>query len=229
MPSIQDEEFGTITIRRSSKASQIRIRIAPDGTFKASMPQYVPVMFLRKMIKTSRDELRKMRQDAIPKVTYYDGKQIGKSHTLIVRDSTTLAVSKKNRILTLDLPAEYDLSAREVIDMLRPIVIKALKDESKAYLPRRLKYLAEQMDCTYERVRFSHASSRWGSCSSTGTISLNIALMKLPHHLIDYVIVHELAHTKEMNHSSDFWALVAPHCPDYKKYRAELAKETPSI
>ena len=75
-------------------------------------------------------------------------------------------------------------------------------------------------------IRLSNARSRWGSCHTSGRISLNWRLIHLPSHLIDYVVVHELAHLVEMNHSPRFWAVVARVIPDYAARRREIRKES---
>lgn len=229
MPIIHDEEFGKITIRRSARASQVRVRVAPDGTLRASLPLYAPTFLVKRLLKSSRDELRAILAQAQPTERYEDGMRIGKSHTLIVRPSATLKVSRHGQQIIVQLPPDMSLDDADVARDIRDVVIAALRVEAKSYLPKRLAFLANKYGFTYEKVRFSHASGRWGSCSSTGTISLNIALMKLPFELIDYVIIHELAHTRFMNHSEDFWALVSKGDPEYRAHRRSLKQENPSI
>ncbi len=229
MPTINDEEFGAITVRRSTRATQVRLRVAPDGTLRASMPVYAPLFLLKRLIKSSRPQLRKMLEQAQPETSYSDGQQIGKSHTLIVSRGPKLSATRNKQHVVVTLPEGMSLSDAEVIRKVRDASILALRLESKSYLPKRLQYIATQYGFRYSKVRFSHASSRWGSCSSNGTISLNIALMKLPFELIDYVIIHELAHTVHMNHSSEFWSLVEKGDPQYKLHRKMLKLEAPSI
>lgn len=228
---IQDEEFGKITVRRSARASQVRVRVAPDGTLRASIPLYAPVFLLKRLIKTSRNELRSMLVQTQPKEVYSDNMQIGKSHKLRIKPTQDgeLKVTKNKQDITVVLPGHKSLDDSDVVRNIRDVVISALRVEAKSYLPRRLSYLSNELGLTYRKVRFSHASGRWGSCSSSGTISLNIALMKLPFELIDYVIVHELSHTQHMNHSSEFWKLVETADPTYKIHRRALKLENPSI
>jgi len=95
MPVIEDSEFGKITVRRSPKATHIRLRVAPDGTLRASMPMYAPVLLLKRLLKTSRDELRDMMQQAQPQTHFNDGQQVGKSHTIIVRQAAQLSTKVK--------------------------------------------------------------------------------------------------------------------------------------
>ena len=229
MPIIQDEEFGKITIRRSARATQVRLRVAPDGTLRASLPLYAPTFLVKRLIKSSRAELRELLHQSQPKTTYVDGMQIGKSHSLIVRPGTKLDATRRGQHITVTLPDNKTLSDSDVVRTIRDVVIAALRVEAKSYLPKRLSFLAEKYSFRYEKVRFSHASGRWGSCSSEGTISLNIALMKLPFELIDYVIIHELSHTRHMNHSAEFWELVSVGDPLYKQHRKTLKLEAPSI
>ncbi len=231
MPVIHDEEFGKITIRRSARATQVRVRVGPDGTLRASLPLYAPVFLVKRLLKSSRQELRLIFAQAQPDDSYVDGMRIGKSHTLIVRPSliASVKVTRHSQQIVVQLPSGDSLDSPDVVRAIRDAVISALRLEAKSYLPKRLAFLAVKHDLKYSKVRFSHASGRWGSCSSTGTISLNIALMKLPFELIDYVLIHELSHTSHMNHSQDFWNLVSQIDPQYRSHRRALKLEKPSI
>lgn len=106
---------------------------------------------------------------------------------------------------------------------------KLLQKKAKAYLPYRLEYLAKLYGYEYGKVRLSHAGTRWGSCSSNRTISLNIGLMQVPEPLRDYVILHELAHLNHMDHSPAFWAEVERHDPSYKLHRRRLKQFDPGV
>ncbi|MFZ3009840.1 MAG: SprT family zinc-dependent metalloprotease [Candidatus Microsaccharimonas sp.] len=230
MPIIHDEEFGKITIRRSARASQVRLRVAPDGTLRASLPLYAPTFLVKRLIKSSRDELRQLLSQSQPETTYQQGMRVGKSHSIMVEPTNgVLNVSRKGQLIIVRLPRSQTMSEPIVARAVRDVIISALRIEAKSYLPKRLAYLANKYGFRYQKVRFSHASGRWGSCSTQGTISLNIALMKLPFELIDYVLIHELAHTRHMNHSQEFWNEVAMGDSEYKIHRRALKVEAPTI
>ncbi len=106
---------------------------------------------------------------------------------------------------------------------------KQLMKKAKEYLPYRLEYYAKRYGYEYQKCRLSHANTRWGSCSSNKTISLNIGLMKVPEPLRDYVILHELAHLNHMDHSSAFWAEVASHDHNYKQHERKLKQFNPGL
>ena len=106
---------------------------------------------------------------------------------------------------------------------------KILMKKAKEYLPYRLEYYAKRYGYKYDHIRLSHAGTRWGSCSSNRTISLNIGLMQVPEPLRDYVIIHELAHLNHMDHSPEFWAEVGSHDPHYKTHRDKLKHFSPGV
>lgn len=230
MPTLHDDEFGDIVIRRSKRSRSVKLSVAPNGSLRISMPFYAPLFLAKKLINTSRESLRDLQQTR-PSVKLHDMMQIGKSHRLSIREGGRLAVRylKADRLIQLSLPDTLPLDTPAVTKVLTPVVADTLRREAKSYLPKRLAHLADRLGFEYERVRFSHASTRWGSCSSNGTISLNIGLMRLDFALIDYVLIHELCHTREMNHSQDFWRLVEHGDPEYKLHRKLLKAEQPVV
>jgi len=86
-----------------------------------------------------------------------------------------------------------------------------LRKRAKQYLRPEIQRLAQQHGFEYKQIKIRKSKTRWGSCSSRGTINLSFYLMLLPSHLIEYVLLHELCHTKVMNHSATFWALLDSH------------------
>lgn len=228
MTQIQDAEFGDIDIRTSPAARQVSIKLAPNGNLRVSTPGRTPKFMIKSIINRSRSQIREMIQNQ--QTIYQVDQQIGKSHHLVIQpDQDQSSVSTIGTKILVNLSADQDITAQSIQSEIRSHILKALRKEAKSYLPRRLSYLANQHDFSYQSTKLTHASSRWGSCSSSGTISMNISLMQLPFELIDYVLIHELCHTRQMNHSPEFWELVESYDPDYKQHRRAIKQHTPSI
>lgn len=100
--------------------------------------------------------------------------------------------------------------------------IHKLADRASKIFPTRVMHHAEIMGVRYGRITIRNQVSRWGSCSAKGNLNFNCLLVLCPREVLDYVVVHELCHLKEMNHSKKFWSLVEQICPEYKIHKLWL-------
>ena len=107
----------------------------------------------------------------------------------------------------------YNLSDEQIV---------FLKKEAKKYIPKRVDLLADKFWFEFNKIRITSAKTRWGSCSSKKNLNFSFRLMKYSKEAIDYVIIHELAHLKHMNHSKKFWKEVEIMMPEYKKHEKIL-------
>jgi len=223
-----DPEFGEIALRRTSLSRNIRLKLDARGIISITLPKRAPIFLAKQLLNDSRGSVRsslsKIRKE---KVTYQEGDIIGKVHRLRIEQDDTVGYShrldKNDLVVFTPVAAPADLVQKTIHESIP----KALRVQAKSYLPRRLKTLADAHGFHYNKLRFSSAGTRWGSCSSEGTISLNIWLMQLPFELIDYVILHELTHTRHMNHSQEFWDELALFVPNHRDLRRDLKQHHP--
>ena len=133
----------------------------------------------------------------------------------------SLAESKKNWIASCvlklkNVPVQKEKTPSE--KRLEAIYRKAARE----YFPKRVSHYAHILGVTYGKISIRDQKTRWGSCSSEGNLSFNWRLILAPPDVLDYVVIHELCHRKEMNHSKEFWTLVESLMPDYKERRKWL-------
>ena len=103
--------------------------------------------------------------------------------------------------------------------------VLALAEEALKVIPERVEYFAKVIGVTYGKITVRNQKTRWGSCSSKGNLNFNCLLMLAPPEVLDYVVVHELCHRKQMNHSKAFWLEVEKVLPNYKEVRKWLKEE----
>lgn len=103
--------------------------------------------------------------------------------------------------------------------------IKKLTQLAVAVIPQKVAYYARLMNVTFGRITIRNQKTRWGSCTREGNLNFNCLLMMAPPEVLDYVVIHELCHRLEMNHSARFWAQVEKVMPDYKKHRKWLKEQ----
>lgn len=131
-----------------------------------------------------------------------------------------MVISKSKWIDEHMLKVQSTIDERSKLEKITFEQIKELADQAVEYIPKRVKYYAEKENFVYNKITIKNLVSRWGSCSTKGNLNFNCLLMLTPDYVIDYIVVHELCHLREMNHSEKFWAEVEKIMPDYQ--RAEL-------
>lgn len=114
------------------------------------------------------------------------------------------------------------MKTQEPVRRLSPQDIRALADQAMQIIPDKVRFYAEKIGVDYGRVTIRNQKTRWGSCSAKGNLNFNCLLMLAPEDVLDYVVIHELCHRKEMNHSPRFWSEVAKIMPDYKNSKIWL-------
>ncbi len=119
-------------------------------------------------------------------------------------------------------PKRLVVSLKSASDGLNPVLEWWYRQQAEKLIGRRASELRTRLAVTYSRLSIRGARTRWGSCSHKGNLNFNWRLMMVPPSVIDYVIIHELAHLKELNHTERFWRLVAEHCPRWRKHRRWL-------
>jgi len=199
-----------IILRRLAHAKHYTLRIK-KGQVIGIIPAGGNENEMLKFIETKRERLIRMLQKSPKQVMWNESTDVQTCtfRVHIFRASrANFYMSLKDGVLHVACPEKTDFIDKQVQQILQTLFEKALRHEALRTLPPRLKTLAEQHSFHYAGLTVRNTQTRWGSCSSQKRINLSLSLMLLPEHLIDYVLLHELCHTVEMNHGEPFWRLM---------------------
>ncbi len=206
---VPDSDFGQIFLVTRRTARNITMRVKEDG-LHVTTPPYRSARQILEAIAPFRERLLRNRKLVEP--TPFDFNFSITTECFRLR----LAPGKLKRFtvrstedeVVIFCPENTDFSDGHVQTLVRNAVMRAMKKRAEEYLPPLLDMLSRRFDLPYSKVKITRARSRWGSCSASKVINLSFYLMLLPAHLMDYVLLHELSHTKEMNHGPRFWELL---------------------
>ena len=207
-----------INYKKHCFSKNIKISLKQDNTILVTMPVYCPYKAAREFLLSNFEKIKGFKKEE----NFLSKDLKTKFETLKIIESDTLKVETKKNIVYFYYPNDVDFNSEIVQDKLKEAYLKALKIEAKNYLPDRLNYLAKKYAFSYRKVSLRNQKTRFGSCSYFNDISLNINLMRYDFDCIDYVIIHELCHTRVKNHSEKFWIEVGNLIPNYKAIKRKL-------
>lgn len=224
---IIDKDLGVIALRKSAKATRYTLKIA-NGKIEAVMPEQGEEKQMLAFIEEKREQLIKalIKRPAREQLNESTVLQTNTFRLhIFCTERSGFYMKLEQGVLHIACPSQTDFSDEHVQEILYDLLGRALFHVAKLVLPWRLRNLAVRNKFTYSGVRVSKSKTSWGSCNARKSISLSRSLMLLPDHLIDYVLLHELCHTKEMSHNERFWKLMDAVTDNQSKaLRQELKK-----
>ena len=210
---LTDPELGIIEFVRNERSKHIRVRILSIG-LKVTLPVRSTENDAMKFINSIRVKLiqkqEKLEKGLEKRNILIDEKSRLQTLTFVVEarpvSRKNIYFSLRSGTLNIEFPSGTDCTSTENQQFFWNGISYFMRKEAKRLLPGRTKQLADKYGFTFSDVKIQSSKTRWGSCSRAKSINLSLYLMLLPAHLVDYVILHELCHTKEMNHGDKFWA-----------------------
>lgn len=234
---IHIDGVGKFLLKRSKRIRHISISIKPFSRAKVTIPDGVDdeiaFRFVREKKNWITKHLAKMKElEALQTKFDENSSYSTRHHKLHLKKEQRSGISIRisNGKINVVYPTVINPHSKVVQTAIREGIERALRIEAKQYLPDKVKELAGKYGFKFNKLTLKNIKSRWGSCSRKNNINLSIHLMRLPDHLIDYVILHELVHTVHHNHSAKFWKMLNDITAggsktldkEFKKYRISI-------
>jgi predicted metal-dependent hydrolase len=207
---VKNKEFGDVFVRTDRRAKRFVFRVKTDG-LHVTIPLGVSEMELQRAIENVRPKLVALRVEIeeaeIIDQDYRINAEFFKAYVTQGTMNRFFAQSKLCEIKIV-CPPNADFKNVDLQVWLRKVIVETMCKSAKQILPPWLSVLAKAHRFQYDQVKINSSKGRWGSCSRRKSINLSCYLILLPGYLIDYILLHELCHTIEMNHGDKFWALM---------------------
>jgi hypothetical protein len=201
---VQFTQIGPVNFIKNRRSKNIKIRVKPDQSVHVSFPFYVSSaevsQFVMKSIKWITDQQQKFQTK---KSRIEAGRFQTKLHLVNVLEGNENKTKVNFNDIEIRL-ADFDSDSSR--SYLENVMVGIYRYEAKKLLPPRLTELAQKHGFQFNKISIRNNKRNWGSCSARNNISLNLQMMKLPNELIDYILLHELVHTKIKNHGPLFWS-----------------------
>lgn len=221
-------EVGKVILKKNPRSKRVTLKVKVDGSIIVTLPQSLPYKkaepILHQNIAWVKVQLEKVKESQKKKLLSFDSRFQVRTKVLRIlpHDQTTMVAKGREDKIDLLVPKTWEIASSVVQEQLQEAIIEILRQEAKYYLPNRTRTLAMQKGIAINTIRIKNVKTRWGSCSSKSNINLSLYLMLLPDSLIDYVILHELAHIKHQNHSAAFWSHLENLLPGAKQLDKKL-------
>jgi predicted metal-dependent hydrolase len=223
-------EVGDVVISRRKGTKNIKLSVSSAGKVRVSIPSWMPFRAAELYISTNKQWILDHSQNK-KSTLITEGVAIGKAHrvSFVLSDTGKIQTRLTHTKVIVKIPPGVSTSTDEVQQKAATACKKALRQESERLLPIRLRALASKHGFDYSSVKVKSLKTRWGSCDSKQNICFNLFLIQLPWDIIDYVIMHELQHTKMMHHKPEFWQELALFVPDLKIKKQILKSKQPIL
>jgi len=209
------EHIGKVVFVKFPTSKKIKIIIKPNSSVKVTLPLSVSYLEAERFVIEKKEwivnSLNKFKEKQQSQFIYNDSvKNITKFHDLVLTKNLrhNFYISVKKNVITVSYPEELNISDIRLQKAINKGIEIALKKEAVEYIFNRINYLSEKTGIKFNELKISTAKSKWGSCTSQNNINISANVMRLPEHLIDYILLHELAHVNEKNHGHNFWVLL---------------------
>jgi predicted metal-dependent hydrolase len=218
------------TVRESNRAKRVNLKLSVDKGLEVVIPSGFDRNLIADILQQKRSWIERTQKRMGERRNFLEAQPVLPEEISLPAISEVWSVKYQAAAATdltfSEKPGQQLLLKGNIqdVELCQLALRKWLAHKAHKHLVPWLKKISQAEKLPFKRAMVRGQKTRWGSCSTTGTLSLNYKLLFLPAHLVRYVLIHELCHTKHMNHSKKFWTLVGKKEPAYQKARVELRK-----